>query len=227
MNPSPYCAKVPEAPGEPETAAPTSGQATAAGAPSPPAAAPASTTTTSMPALILPKPLKLDLGCGKAKKEGFIGVDVRPFEGVDVVCDLGDGTRWPWADEIVDEAHCSHLLEHFTPNPRIHFVNELWRVLKKGAKCTIVVPHWASCRAYGDLTHQWPPVTEFWFPYLNAKWRAENAPHEDRYTCDFDTTQPGYSLHDAIRLRAADYQQYALTWFREAAQDMICTLVKK
>jgi hypothetical protein len=35
----------------------------------------------------LPK-LKLDLGCGKNKKPGFLGVDSRKFDGVDWVADL-------------------------------------------------------------------------------------------------------------------------------------------
>ena len=35
-----------------------------------------------------PKPLKLDLGCGLSKKEGFLGVDRRKFDGVDIVHDL-------------------------------------------------------------------------------------------------------------------------------------------
>lgn len=170
--------------------------------------------------------MKLDLGCGKAKREGYIGVDSRQFDGVDVVCNLGQD-RWPWGDDTVDEAHCSHMVEHLTPSERIHFVNELHRVLKKGGKCQIIVPHWASCRAYGDLTHQWPPVTEFWFGYLNRAWREANAPHGDTYTCDFDTTQPGYTLNPGLVVRASDYQQHALQWFKEAAQDMIATLVKR
>lgn len=170
--------------------------------------------------------LKLDLGCGKAKKEGFVGVDCRKFPGVDQVADLTK--PWPWKSNSVDEVHASHFLEHLTGMQRAHFANELYRVLKPGgSKATIIVPHWLSCRAYGDVTHQWPPVTEFWPLYLNKAWRDANAPHDDFYTCDFDTTQPGYSLHPQLRLRSVEHQQFALTWYREAAQDMILTLVKR
>ncbi len=38
-------------------------------------------------------PVKLDLGCGKNKKVGWIGVDCLPFEGVDVVFNLADGPK--------------------------------------------------------------------------------------------------------------------------------------
>ena len=99
----------------------------------------------------VPAPLKLDLGCGKNPKEGFEGVDSRDF-GQPHTLDLRK--PWPWADGSVEEAHSSHFVEHLTGAERIHFVNELHRVLVPGGKAQIIVPHWASCRAYGDLTHQ-------------------------------------------------------------------------
>lgn len=167
--------------------------------------------------------LRLDLGCGKNKREGFTGVDSRDF-GQEITHDLA--TAWPWADNSVEEAHSSHFIEHLNAEQRIHFVNELYRVLIPGGKAQIIVPHWASCRAYGDLTHQWPPVSEFWFYYLNKDWRAQNAPHNDGYTCNFDATW-GYSLRQDLMVRNQEYQMYAMNNFKEAAQDIIATLVKK
>lgn len=169
--------------------------------------------------------LKLDLGCGPNKKDGFIGVDAMQFGGkVDVVHDLRK--PWPWADESVEEVNCSHFLEHLNATERIHFVNELYRVLIPGGKAQIVTPHWASNRAYGDMTHQWPPVSEMWFYYLDKNWRAANAPHNDFYTCDFNCAW-GYRLHEAVQVRNQDYQQYAMMFLKEAVQDMICTMVKR
>lgn len=168
--------------------------------------------------------LKLDLGCGKNKRAGFVGVDSREFEGVDQVVDLTK--QWPWSDNSVEEVNASHVVEHFTATERIHFVNELYRVLAKDGKATIATPHWASCRAYGDLTHQWPPVSEFWFYYLDKGWRAANAPHNDGYTCDFMCTW-GYSLHQSIQARNPEYQQHAIGFWKEAAQDTICTMVAR
>jgi hypothetical protein len=169
--------------------------------------------------------VKIDLGCGPNKQPGHIGVDRIKFDGVDVVCDIGT-ERWPWDDASVDEAHCSHTVEHLTAPQRIHFCNELYRVLKPGAKCAIVVPHWASCRAYGDLTHQWPPVSEFWFYYLDKGWRAVNAPHNDAYTCDFAATW-GYSMHQELLVKNQEMQRYAMAFYKEACQDIHATLTKK
>lgn len=167
--------------------------------------------------------LKLDLGCGKNPREGFEGVDVRDF-GQKHQVDLTKA--WPWRDGSVTETHCSHFIEHLTAPQRIHFVNELYRVLAPEASCQMITPHWASCRAYGDLTHQWPPVSEFWFYYLSQKWRADNAPHNDGYRCDFEVTW-GYTLKPEIALRNQEYQAHAIAYFKEAAQDLVANLKKR
>ena len=172
--------------------------------------------------------MKLDIGCGTRKQEGFIGVDIKDFPGVDHVMDAGSDP-WPWENDSVDEIWCSHFLEHLTAQQRIHFVNEAWRVLKVGAKATIITPHWSSNRAYGDLTHQWPPVSEMWYMYLNKDWRKDNAPHNDFYKCHFDATW-GYSLNGDPRFnllnRSPEAQAFWLTFYKEAAQDTIATIVK-
>ena len=168
-------------------------------------------------------PIKIDLGCGKNPKEGFIGVDSRKF-GQQVVADLRK--TWPWAEESVEEAHCSHFIEHLTAEERIHFANELYRVLIPGGKATVIAPHWNSPRAYGDMTHKWPPVCEWWFLYLNKGWRESQAPHNDGYTCNFDVVY-GYSLRPDIAVRDQSYQQYAMANYKDACQDIHSTWVKK
>lgn len=171
--------------------------------------------------------LKIDLGCGPNKRKDFLGVDSIAFPGVDVVTDLRQ--RWPWEDSSVEEAHCSHCLEHFTALERVHFMNELWRVLKPGGKCLLIVPHWASGRAYGDPTHQWPPVAEFGFFYWKADWRKTNAPHTDfehwpqGFKCNFDV-QWNYALEPSVVTRTQEYQNHAIMFFKEAAQDTYATV---
>jgi len=168
-------------------------------------------------------PTKLDIGCGKNPREGFTGMDVIDF-GQEIVHDAR--AAWPFENDSIEEINCSHFIEHLTAPERIHFVNEAYRVMKMGGKMTIVVPHYASERAYGDLTHQWPPVVGFWFSYLDKLWRSVQAPHNTEYTCDFHATW-GFSLHPQIQSRNQEYQMHALTFWREAAQDMIATLTKK
>jgi hypothetical protein len=174
--------------------------------------------------------VKLDLGCGKNKKEGFIGVDQYAMENVDVVLDIGNAT-WPWKDGEVEEIHASHFLEHLTQEQRVHFMNEAYRVMKDGAKATIITPHWASNRAYGDITHCWPAVSEMFFYYLKQEWRDTQAPHTDikwnpkGFSCDFDATW-GYSFGGELQTRHAEYVQFALQNYKDAAQDLHATLTK-
>ena len=41
---------------------------------------------------------KLDIGCGSRKDPSYIGLDHKPFPGVDVVFDLNSGEPWPLED---------------------------------------------------------------------------------------------------------------------------------
>jgi hypothetical protein len=179
-------------------------------------------------------PVKLDIGCGGNKRPGFTGVDQYAMPGVDHVFRIG-ADRWPFEDCSVEEAHCSHFLEHLTNLnskwERVRFFNELHRVMLAGAKCTLIFPHWASNRFYGDPTHC-EPFSEMGFYYLSREWRKAQAPHTDAewnkngYSCDFEATW-GYSLSQALLTRNQEYQQFALQNYKEAAQDIIATLTCK
>jgi hypothetical protein len=175
-------------------------------------------------------PIMLDIGCGPNKAPGYIGCDQYAFAGVDHVFNIGR-ERWPFADGSVEGARSSHFIEHLNQEERCHFANELGRVLKIGGKCEFACPHWASNRAYGDPTHQWPPVSEMWFYYLKRDWRLSQAPHTDAahlpwgLTCDLECTW-GYSIHATVQQKGQDFQQFALTFYKEAAQDTIGVLTR-
>jgi hypothetical protein len=167
--------------------------------------------------------VKLDFGCGKNKQPGFIGVDSLAFEGVDIVADLRQ--PWQWADDSVDEVHSSHFVEHLTNPERVHFWNELGRVLKKGATARIITPHWSNACAYGDPTHQWPPMSEWAAYYLNKDWRDVNAPHAP-LTCDFDFVIGG-GWDSWLETRSMDTKMFAMSKYINSYRDLIFTLTKK
>ena len=169
--------------------------------------------------------VRLDLGTGKGlnKPAGFIGVDIVKHKEVDKVCDLRK--RWPWKSNSVDELNANYLIQYLKPEERVHFVNEAFRVLKPGGKLAVVVPHWCTSKAWGDLAAYFPPVSEAWFMSLNKAWReAQNYQTVD-YDCDFDFTL-GYSIHPQIQSRNQEFIQDAITWKKEAAQDTCATLTK-
>lgn len=100
-----------------------------------------------------PEPLKVDLGCGPRKADGFIGVDVSLVPGVDIVADLN--RRFPFADSSVDYVRAHDTVEHL--HDRIHTMNEIWRVCKPGAVVDIRVPSTDGRGAFQD-----PTYVSFW-----------------------------------------------------------------
>lgn len=81
--------------------------------------------------------LKIDLGCGGNKQEGFTGVDRFQIPGVDLICDL-DG-RLPFSDDSVDLLFASHSLEHV--HDLMATMREVYRICKHGAQVCIVAPY--------------------------------------------------------------------------------------
>jgi predicted SAM-dependent methyltransferase len=168
--------------------------------------------------------LKLNIGCGKSKIEGFSGVDRIAFEGVDVVLDVRQ-TPWPWDDDSVEEVFSSHFLEHLAGEERIGFFNELYRVMKVGAKALIITPDWSHACAYGDPTHAWPPISSWYAHYLNKAWRDGNAPHVP-YTCDFDWMH-GAGWDEWLAVRNDEMKAFAMQRYTNSVRDLHITLFKR
>lgn len=176
-----------------------------------------------------PKPqetIKLDLGCGTKKLEGFLGVDILKLEKVDINIDLTK-FPWKWKNNSVEEVNCSYFLETLTQEDRCKALNEIYRILKPECKLTIKVAHWAAGKAYGNPTYKFPPISEAWFPFLTKKYRDEADPATNKLlTCDFESTW-GYGIHDMLVTRNPEFQQFAVNFYREAAQDIVATATKK
>jgi hypothetical protein len=183
-------------------------------------------TTKAAPALI-----KIDVGCGKRKQEGHVGLDRIKFDGVDHVLDAGRA-RWPFKDGSVSEAYSSHFLEHLNAEGRAHFANELYRVLVPEGKCKLIVPNWSSGRAYGDPTHQWPPLSAFWFHYLSREWRLQEAPHTDStndkrwFNCDFHA-QWVVGVNPSLEGRSSGFMETAMGHYIEVVWDIHATLTRR
>jgi len=93
--------------------------------------------------------IQLDLGCGKSRPDGYIGIDTYPGEKVDIVHDLATGIPFP--DSSADRVRAYDFVEHL-PN-KIRTMNEIWRVLKPGGEAEIFVPTTEGCGAFQDPTH--------------------------------------------------------------------------
>ena len=84
----------------------------------------------------------VDIGCGRSKRPGFIGVDYVAYPGVDHVLDFTQ-ERLPFDDRSVDHVYSAHCLEHLTSFH--HLFREIGRICKDGAKIEIVTPYaWSN-----------------------------------------------------------------------------------
>ena len=98
--------------------------------------------------------MKLNLGCGNYKMDGFVNVDKFEYCEPDEVVDL-EVFPWPWADNAVDEVVMSHVLEHLGQETEVYFgiIKELYRVCGDGAEVRIAVPHPRHDDFLNDPTH--------------------------------------------------------------------------
>lgn len=121
--------------------------------------------------------MKLNLGCGTNKIEGYVNVD--RAHGPDVVHDL-ESFPWPWETSSIEEIRAHHVLEHLgrTPEVFIGVVKEMYRVCKPGAKVEIVVPHPRHDDFLNDPTHVRPitlNVMALFSKNWNRKWESDGS----------------------------------------------------
>ncbi|GMR19299.1 MAG: hypothetical protein BMS9Abin34_432 [Patescibacteria group bacterium] len=104
----------------------------------------------------------LDLGCGKRKMSGAVGIDSNPRSDADVIHDLNE-FPYPFEDGEFNRVVALNILEHLKEPLRV--MEELHRICKSGAAVHIEVPHYSSVDFYTDPTHEHPFATRS-FDYL-------------------------------------------------------------
>lgn len=147
--------------------------------------------------------MKLNMGCGFNKKEGYVNVDMFPECSPDVLCDL-EATPWPWETDSVSEAFFNHSLEHIGGDPRVFMamMKELYRVCRNGAIVNIHVPHPRHDHFIGDPTHVrmiTPHMLELFSKRKNMEWKemgAANSPLALYLDVDFKIEDVNYILDD-------------------------------
>ena len=93
----------------------------------------------------------LDLGCGKKKRPGAIGVDYSDRHNADVIHDLNE-IPYPFESESIDQVYLDNVLEHLNDPMRV--MEEVHRITKLGGNVKVIVPYFRSAWAFIDPTHK-------------------------------------------------------------------------
>jgi hypothetical protein len=95
--------------------------------------------------------MKINLGSGYKRIDGFLNIDDDPLVKPDFLCNI-EKEKLPLEDNSVDEIRAHHILEHIGSG-FIGLMQELYRVAKHGAILDIIVPHHFHDNFYSDPTH--------------------------------------------------------------------------
>lgn len=93
--------------------------------------------------------MKINLGCGNKRKDGYVGIDMFACEAVDIIANVAEGI--PLADGTVTDVWMDNFIEHVPDIPRL--MRELHRVCAAGARITAFTPHYSSIASWRDPTH--------------------------------------------------------------------------
>jgi len=82
--------------------------------------------------------MKINLGCGDRKLEGFVNVDINPDVHPDIVADVRV-IPWEWA-KPAELIFSDNLFEHIYPEPLLKVYQECHRILRPNGILQIIVP---------------------------------------------------------------------------------------
>jgi SAM-dependent methyltransferase len=93
----------------------------------------------------------LDVGCGRNKRPGAIGIDRHPASHADVLCDL-DRFPYPFAASSFDRLLAIHVIEHL--DDVLRALEEFHRLVRPGGTVRIETPHYTDFSSFCDPTHR-------------------------------------------------------------------------
>lgn len=168
--------------------------------------------------------MKINIGCGDNKRNGFVGLDLYKTSATDMVVDL---FRFPWPleSDSIEEVYCAHFFERVPKGLRAKFMEELHRVMKFGAKATFITA--CGDRAFQDATFEWPPIVAGSYLYYNKKWREDNHLQHGYYdiSADFDFSY-AHALVPSIASKDDEFKEFAVHHYNNAVADLHAVLTK-
>jgi predicted SAM-dependent methyltransferase len=117
--------------------------------------------------------MKLHLGCGSRRREGYVNIDARETAATDVVAKAWELVGF--ADNSVDEIYSRHMLEHLYPEDAELALREWQRILVPGGRLHLIVPDLEfHCRQLlGRARSRFPDQRKHAFGSIFG-WRADD-----------------------------------------------------
>ena len=87
--------------------------------------------------LKLGEPIRIDVGCGKTPRPGYVGCDIRPLPGIAIV-----SPAWaiPLPSGSVDAIYSRHMIEHASLEDAARILRHFYSLLKVGGELDINTP---------------------------------------------------------------------------------------
>ncbi len=119
--------------------------------------------------------MRLNLGCGFNRLDGYLNLDKEEACSPDRVVDL-EQFPWPLEDDCATEVILSHVLEHLGQSTETYLgiIRELYRISADGARVHIRAPHPRSDEFLADPTHVRPIIPDQFHLFSkkkNIEWR--------------------------------------------------------
>lgn len=162
--------------------------------------------------------MKLNLGAGATKIEGYLNVDILELEGVDIVCDVTKGL--PLEKDSVDEIYAAHFVEHI--DDTVGLMKEIYRVCKNGALVRFKMPYFKSTGAFKDPTHV-SFFTEKTFEYFDKSFIEEGKLPDYKLNLNFKTEKITYIWSSNI-LRYIPGKRFLMKYLWNIARTMYVEL---
>jgi predicted SAM-dependent methyltransferase len=149
--------------------------------------------------------MKINLGAGDVKLEGYITIDYDSSTNPDYQLDI-EKDHLPFEDNSVETVVAHHILEHLGEG-YFHALQEIYRVCKHGSIVDIRVPHPRHEAFLADPTHK-RPITPMGLKLFSKKFnrfcREEGHASSrlgDYYDVDFDFLTFDYKPDESVRTK--------------------------
>ena len=131
--------------------------------------------------------IRLNIGCGSGKIDGFVNVDINDKMKPDLVLDIRK-EHLPYKEESVNQIVMFHTIEHIEKKYHSLILEEFHRVLQKEGEVIFSYPEFTRC--YENWVYNRMGLREFWEATIYGRQSDES----DFHVCIMNTPDFKYFL---------------------------------